>query len=801
MPDDRRLTISTASARLSADDVQQHHFSTVRRGFDPDEVRGMLELVARELAVAAEREAELRAALSDAEQRARSPEIDEETLTAVLGQETTRVLRAARDAAADIVSKAEEEAARVRAEAQEAAEQLQGRAEQHAAEHVAQSESAAAEMRRRAQEDATARVEHARAEAEAMLSQARTDCRAMVQEAQELRARVLADLAKRRRSLHAQIDQLRAGRERLAQTIHGVRQVVDEVAEELLHAEDEARLAADAARAAPLPDDALLDELAADAPDPVEGGAEQASASSAVGRGPAAASPAPERLAEPEPERLAEPEPELVPTGAAPVGQASPAADGGTADASGPRRETGANGSTGAGGADAEAGEHPGAEAHDVAAGERPPERDVDALFARLRASRGGRGAGGSSGAGSSGGTDAGSGRARPSARNGDVAPGTSGGVSPAFAAIDDDGPAVRILQHDATPRPRRRHVARPGVPEPVPPAVDRPVEGPVAAGGSLTPASAAVDTGGDAPVEGATRGTGPAGTGPAGTGLAGTGPVETGPAETGLAGAGLAGAGLAETGLAGTGLAGTVSEDETGSGSEDEEVPEGDAASPADPALARRDELVRPVVAAMARRLKRALQDDQNDLLDRIRNAGAGRGGADAPPGGSVLPAEDEHRARYAAAVREHLDRAARAGAEFCGARGADAPGMGEVAEELAAALVSALRRRLDLTGDPADDQQAAERVGAAFREWKGSRVEALVTDHVVAAFSRAVVAGTPAGQELRWVVDDDGGPCADCDDNALDDGVPAGKEFPTGHRHPPAHAGCRCLLVPASP
>ena len=69
----------------------------------------------------------------------------------------------------------------------------------------------------------------------------------MVQEAQELRARVLADLARRRRVLHSQIEQLRAGRERLAETISDVRQAVDQITDELFRAEDEARLAAEAA--------------------------------------------------------------------------------------------------------------------------------------------------------------------------------------------------------------------------------------------------------------------------------------------------------------------------------------------------------------------------------------------------------------------------------------------------------------------------------------------------------------------------------------------------------------------------
>jgi hypothetical protein len=45
---------------------------------------------------------------------------------------------------------------------------------------------------------------------------------------------------------------------------------------------------------------------------------------------------------------------------------------------------------------------------------------------------------------------------------------------------------------------------------------------------------------------------------------------------------------------------------------------------------------------------------------------------------------------------------------------------------------------------------------------------------------------------------VHDLGGPCPDCDDNALAGPTPRGEVFPTGQPHPPAHAGCRCLLVP---
>ena len=87
----------------------------------------------------------------------------------------------------------------------------------------------------------------------------------MVEEAQGLRARVLADLARRRKVLHAQIEQLRAGRERLTETVQDVRRSIDTIAEDLFAAEDNARLAAEEAgrQAAGRPDEGTPEEVAA----------------------------------------------------------------------------------------------------------------------------------------------------------------------------------------------------------------------------------------------------------------------------------------------------------------------------------------------------------------------------------------------------------------------------------------------------------------------------------------------------------------------------------------------------------
>ena len=209
----------------------------------------------------------------------------------------------------------------------------------------------------------------------------------------------------------------------------------------------------------------------------------------------------------------------------------------------------------------------------------------------------------------------------------------------------------------------------------------------------------------------------------------------------------------------------------------------------PDDAIIARRDELLTPITGRLSRTIKRTLGDDQNRLLDELRHAPAL--GID-----ELMGSEDEHVAAFAGAARSHLDEAFAAGTVFVGAGAATVP-RGNAVEQasagLARAVVTALRRQVaEGNGDPAD------RVGAAFREWRGERVERLVGDQATQAFSAGVAAASADGK-VRWVVTTASG-CSDCEDNALAGAVSGSEAFPTGHAHPPAHSGCRCLLAPAA-
>ncbi|MBO0729761.1 MAG: hypothetical protein J2P57_10915, partial [Acidimicrobiaceae bacterium] len=100
----------------------------------------------------------------------------------------------------------------------------------------------------------------------------------------------------------------------------------------------------------------------------------------------------------------------------------------------------------------------------------------------------------------------------------------------------------------------------------------------------------------------------------------------------------------------------------------------------------------------------------------------------------------------------------------------------------------------------DSAGDDQATlvDAIGAAYREWKSQRIERSVGDVIAAAFSRGSWSTVPDGSRLRWVAEDIEGPCPDCDDDNLAGALLKGEAWPTGQMHPPAHSGCRCLLVP---
>jgi hypothetical protein len=206
---------------------------------------------------------------------------------------------------------------------------------------------------------------------------------------------------------------------------------------------------------------------------------------------------------------------------------------------------------------------------------------------------------------------------------------------------------------------------------------------------------------------------------------------------------------------------------------------------------LNERDIAVADAERALVRSLKRALADEQNEVLDALRRL---RG---APTIASRLPDVAVHDARYDAVLSGGAARAASAGGDLVGGDGGNA---GRVAADIGVTVAADLRARIErsIEESSGDTETLADGISAAYREWKTARVEPLAREVITAAFAAGVYAASTG--ELRWVVDPAEGGCPDCDDNALAGPTPKGTAFPTGQLHPPAHSGCRCTVVPAS-
>lgn len=218
------------------------------------------------------------------------------------------------------------------------------------------------------------------------------------------------------------------------------------------------------------------------------------------------------------------------------------------------------------------------------------------------------------------------------------------------------------------------------------------------------------------------------------------------------------------------------------------------------DPALRqRRDAAVEAAVRALAPRVKRLLQDEQNELLDAVRRK-KGRGDAV-----DALEPEAAQVARWTEAVRPEVDDLYASGRELGGGHGRAAPE--GLVEQLVALVVLPLRTRVVASLETAAREGASEElpalqrlvasaIGARYREWRGQDLTPALGDLATWAFARGVFDATPDGALMRWVpaeVEQ----CPDADDNALEP-TRKGRPFPTGQSCPPAHAGCRCLVVP---
>lgn len=219
--------------------------------------------------------------------------------------------------------------------------------------------------------------------------------------------------------------------------------------------------------------------------------------------------------------------------------------------------------------------------------------------------------------------------------------------------------------------------------------------------------------------------------------------------------------------------------------------------------AFMRRDEALVPLIVGGARKLKRVLADEQNGVLDRLRQKQA------VTQLDQLIADVDDHVETYLGALADELLDAAIAGAAEVGKRdsktlrttitkgGALERAHAVVRDDLVAPLRARLERAISDGGG--DNEDVTKRVRAVYREWKTQHIDDQLDDAFRFAHGGGLAAGVKPGTMLTWIIDPSESTCADCEDNSLAGEVAAGDAYPTGHVAAPAHAGCRCLTVPS--
>ncbi|MGA9276656.1 DivIVA domain-containing protein [Ilumatobacter sp.] len=215
-----------------------------------------------------------------------------------------------------------------------------------------------------------------------------------------------------------------------------------------------------------------------------------------------------------------------------------------------------------------------------------------------------------------------------------------------------------------------------------------------------------------------------------------------------------------------------------------------------------QRDADLTPLIVGSARKLKRVLADEQNEVLDALRRSDPVRN-LDA-----LLPWANHHAERYSSVIADDLLEAANAGATLTSGTSsgklraaAGKQAVQQASEAIARGLVAPLRDRLERCIAEGDGDNAAitKKIRSVYREFKTQHIDEQLDDVFRAAHGRGVLASFELDTPVQWTPDPSHDVCPDCDDNRLEGAVAAGQAFPTGHLCTPAHPGCRCILMPA--
>jgi cell division septum initiation protein DivIVA len=214
------------------------------------------------------------------------------------------------------------------------------------------------------------------------------------------------------------------------------------------------------------------------------------------------------------------------------------------------------------------------------------------------------------------------------------------------------------------------------------------------------------------------------------------------------------------------------------------------------------RDEVLEPILVLITRKMKRVLADEENSILTYLQ------GKKSVVALEKVLPVGDEHLQMYVEALAEDVISAAMAGAQSLSKslkadlrkRVTRSAVMQVVSRTIDESTIRPLREKIQRAVEQSngDKDEMSNLIRSVYREMKMQRVEQQVSDIARMAYSRGAYLVLDQGTKVCWMVDPNGPRCADAEDNSLAGSTGLGSEFPTGHIHPTAHAGCRCLIAP---
>ncbi len=205
---------------------------------------------------------------------------------------------------------------------------------------------------------------------------------------------------------------------------------------------------------------------------------------------------------------------------------------------------------------------------------------------------------------------------------------------------------------------------------------------------------------------------------------------------------------------------------------------------------VARREALAN-VEKSTSKVLKRRLADEQNELLNLVRT-----NAADASIE-AVAGDLSTHTGRYIEVALTKLQWAFTSGAGSLDASFDPAAAAQQAADE----VFSDLREQVDkILAENDDPDVAIDLLRTLYREIKVQRMTNLASNLLVSAYNDGYYEQIDRAASVRWELAPDSQCGKACTSNVVAGSVEVGSTFPSGHLHPPATSGCRCLVIPES-